>query len=402
LKRIGSGLALVVAFALGATVMRYYDTHRSTQQGTKATATAPVIPAGSPVHPLVANIHFDREPLWAYGFTDAPRPGDKALPQAPPSSVPRPNEDLTEQTRPRHVEGSSASYSLVQIRDLHHVIDWFPGDHPTMPEIIAHGPQAMGDQARGCGSCHLPNGRGRPENAPTGGLPAAYVIRQLEDFRHGLRYTADPRKPNTNTMIELARAMTDAEVKAAAAYFSSIVPPATPWVRVVESRTAPAVRYVGNLALPATAKGFEPIRGGIVEMPEDEELGDTLRSPHSGFVAYVPEGSIKKGEDLVVTGGMTIVGGKIVQGKTTACTTCHGQNLTGVVDTDVPPIAGRSPSYLIRQLWDIQQGTRNGAQAQLMKLVVANLTEEDLVAIAAYVASRPQSAPMTAAPHTTN
>jgi len=119
-------------------------------------------------------------------------------------------------------------------------------------------------------------------------------------------------------------------------------------------------------------------------------------------VAYVPPGSVKKGEDLVTTGGMKIVGGKIMQGKTTACGTCHGLNLTGVVGADVPPIAGRSPSYLVRQLWDIQQGTRNGSQAQLMKLVVANLTPEDLIAISAYVASRPQNAPQTAAPVATN
>ena len=104
-------------------------------------------------------------------------------------------------------------------------------------------------------------------------------------------------------------------------------------------------------------------------------------------MAYVPVGSIKKGEDLVTTGGMRIVGNRIVQGKTTACGTCHGINLMGVAD--VPPIAGRSPSYMVRQLWDMQQGTRNGPQAQLMKLVVANLTEDDMVAIAAYVASRP-------------
>jgi cytochrome c553 len=55
---------------------------------------------------------------------------------------------------------------------------------------------------------------------------------------------------------------------------------------------------------------------------------------------------------------------------------------------DMPPIAGRSPSYIVRQLWDIQQGTRHGASAQLMKLIVANLTEQDLVSIAAYVASQ--------------
>jgi len=403
LKRIGTFLVLIVGFALGAAVTRYYDRHLPAPEIAKGTKpAAPATPAEPTALVRVANINFDREPLWAYGFTDAPKPGDKAQPQAPPSSQPRPNEDLAEQTRLRQVEGSTASYSLVQIRDLHNVVDWFPGDHSKMTEIIEHGPGAMGDKARGCGSCHLPNGRGRPENAPVGGLPIAYFIRQIEDFRHGLRYTADPRKPNTNTMIDLAKAMTDDEVKAAAAYFSSITPPATPWVRVVESKTAPKVRYVGNLALPATEKGVEPLNGRIIEMPEDEELGDTLRSPRSGFVAYVPRGSIRRGEDLVTTGGMKIVGGKIVQGKTTACGTCHGLNLTGVVAADVPSIAGRSPSYLARQLWDIQQGTRNGAQAQLMKLVVANLTEDDLVAIAAYVASRPQSAPATAAPRATN
>jgi cytochrome c553 len=83
---------------------------------------------------------------------------------------------------------------------------------------------------------------------------------------------------------------------------------------------------------------------------------------------------------------MKIVGNQIVQGKTTACGTCHGLDLMGVAD--VPPIAGRSPSYIVRQLFDIQQGTRNGASAQLMKLVVANLTQEDFVSIASYVSSR--------------
>jgi cytochrome c553 len=336
---------------------------------------------------------------------DLPKPGDKAQPQAPPTNKPRPNQDLNEQTRGRQVDGSGASYSLVQIRDLHNVIDWFPTDHPTMTSIIQHGPASQGEIGRGCGGCHLPNGRGRPENAPPAGLPVAYFTRQIDDFRHGLRYTADPRKPNTNTMIDLAKAMSDAEIKEAAEYFASIKP-VEHWIRVVESPTSPKVRYVGNLAQAAKEggkpAGMEPIAGRIIELSEDEEQNETLRNPHSGWVAYVPPGSVKKGEDLVTTGGMKIVGGKIVQGKTTACGTCHGLNLTGVVGADVPPIAGRSPSYLVRQLWDIQQGTRNGSQAQLMKLVVANLTPDDLIAIASYVASRPQNAPQTAAPASTN
>jgi cytochrome c553 len=116
------------------------------------------------------------------------------------------------------------------------------------------------------------------------------------------------------------------------------------------------------------------------------EQAETLRSPRSGFVAYVPPGSIEKGKDLVTTGGMRVVGNQIVQGKTTPCVTCHGLDLMGVAD--VPPLAGRSPSYIARQMWDIQQGARNGASVQLMKIAIANLNTEDLVAVAAYVSSR--------------
>jgi cytochrome c553 len=185
-------------------------------------------------------------------------------------------------------------------------------------------------------------------------------------------------------MIELAKAMTDDEIKAAAEYFGSMK--WTPWVRVVETNLVPKTRIAGNLFLAADHKRTEPIAGRIIEVPENEEQAETYRNPHSGFVAYVPVGSIKKGQDLVATGGTKIIGDKIVPGRTTPCGLCHGPDLMGVAD--VPPIAGRSPSYLVRQIWDMQQGTRNGASALLMKLIVANLTEEDMVSIAAYVSSR--------------
>jgi cytochrome c553 len=110
-------------------------------------------------------------------------------------------------------------------------------------------------------------------------------------------------------------------------------------------------------------------------------------NPRSGFIAYVPTGSIRKGEDLVTTGGPALQGNSQAGRRTTLCSTCHGPDLMGLAD--IPPIAGRSPSYLVRQLWDIQQGTRHGEVAQVMKPVVANLTGEDLVAIAAYGSSRP-------------
>jgi cytochrome c553 len=200
-----------------------------------------------------------------------------------------------------------------------------------------------------------------------------------------LRHTADPRKPNTNTMIELARGMTDQEAEEAARYFAGMK--YVQWTRVVESDLVPKTRIVGNLFLPTSTELTEPIAGRIIEVPEDEEQTETVRNPHVGFVAYVPRGSIEKGKDLVTMGGMRIVNNTIIQGKTTACVTCHGLDLLGV--TDIPPIAGRSPSYIVRQMWDIQQGARNGAAVQLMKMAIARLTPEDLVSVAAYVSSRP-------------
>src|ERR1051325_6873368 len=152
-----------------------------------------------------------REPIWAYGFLTPPAWDDKAAPpQNPPARVIRDNEDRDDQLRPRRVDGSAATYSLVDIRDGHNVIDWFPGDHPApMPDVIAHGPKKLADISRGCGSCHLPNGKGRPENAQPGGLPYAYIVRQLQDFRLGFRRSADWRKANTPTMIILAMSMRD-------------------------------------------------------------------------------------------------------------------------------------------------------------------------------------------------
>ena len=117
-----------------------------------------------------------------------------------------------------------------------------------MPDVIKYGPASMGEQKRGCGSCHLPNGQGRPENASPAGLPVAYFMRQIQDFRNGLRKTADPRKPNTFTMIDLAKGMTDEEMKQSANYFAAIN--YKPWTRVVETDLVPKTRIVGNLFLP--------------------------------------------------------------------------------------------------------------------------------------------------------
>jgi cytochrome c553 len=132
----------------------------------------------------------------------------------------------------------------------------------------------------------------------------------------------------------------------------------------------------GNKRLVHPNGGTEPLGNKIIEVPEDEEVV-VYRDPSSGFVAYVPKGSIERGKALVTTGG---------DGKTVRCAICHGQTLRGGGD-EAPPIAGHHPNYIVRQLWNFQSGDRAGLNAEQMLKVVEKLSPDDMLAIAAYVAS---------------
>lgn len=274
-------------------------------------------------------------------------------------------------TEPVKLPGSPRTFTRAQVRDGFGPADWFPEDHPAMPDIVAKGRKP---EIRACGLCHYPNGKGRPENSGVSGLPVAYFVQQLNDFRTGVRQSAEPRKTNTQGMIAIAKAMTDDEIKAAAEYFGSMK--WTPWIRVVETVNVPKTRIQGGMYLRLEGNETEPLGMRIVETPENVEHTEAFRDPHSGFIAYAPVGSVKKGEALVTTGG---------NGKTVRCGVCHGEDLKG--SGPVPGIAGRSPSYMVRQMYDMQVGARHGLWTELMKPVVAKLTDEDFVAIAAYVSS---------------
>lgn len=266
--------------------------------------------------------------------------------------------------QPKHVPGSDKSYTRAQIDDLFNAPDWFPNMHPPMPQVVAHG---NGTTVRACASCHLPTGTGHDESAYVAGLPASYTERQMADYKSGARI-------GSGTMTTMAKVITDDEVRAAAAYFSSLKP--RPWIRVVETDTVPKT-FVGkgNKRLAHPDGGTEPIGNRIIEIPEDEEIV-LNRDPRSGFVAYVPKDSIAKGETLVTTGSA---------GKTLACSICHDKDLKGL--GEVPGIAGRHPNYIVRQLFSIQNGERSGTSAALMHQVVEKLSVNDMLDIAAYVAS---------------
>jgi len=296
--------------------------------------------------PLAAPAVAGERPEWAFGPEQpAPRrPDDGKLLQAP---------------------GSAKFYTQAQIDDPMHPPDWFPDEHPPMPRVAAQG---NGTTVRACIGCHLSNGHGHPENSRLPGATAAYLTRQLADFRSGARAGV------AATMINIAKGMTEDEIRTATEYFAGLK--VLRWTRVVEADTVPKTYFRGNRRLQLAEGGSEPIGERIIEVPEDPAR-NALRDPHSGNISYVPVGSLARGAALVATGG---------SGKTIACGICHGPTLKGL--GDVPGIAGQSPLTMARQLYYMQTGERNGAMAALMKAVVAKLGADDMLAISAYVASR--------------
>jgi cytochrome c553 len=318
-------------------------------------ACASVVAAFAQDQPEKATIveELGPPPSWAF-VVNPPASGSDAAKQSADNA-------------PRHVSGSTAAFTPAQIGDLYAAVDWHPQGHPAMPEVVAHGHKP---ELFACGFCHLPNGQGRPENASLAGLPAKYIVQQMTDFRDGHRKSSEPRQGPVSYMVSLASRANDAEVRLAAEYFSTLKPKV--WIRVVERNSVPRTRVAGWMLVPTV--GSEPISNRIIETAVNLEQTE-LRNDTSGFIAYVPVGSIAKGKVLVTAGGP----------KTIPCSICHGNDLRG--NHDVPSIAGRSPSYIVRQHYDIRSGSRAGKNIALMKPTVAKLTLDDMISIAAYTSS---------------
>jgi len=315
-------------------------------------AAAWQIPAAQ--NPVGTKALREPPPYWAYALNP---------PATAPAAAQTPDPTL------RHVPGSEAAFTVEQTRNFFSPPDWHPAEHPAMPEIVSHG---RAPDVFACGYCHLPNGEGRPENSSLAGLPVPYMVQQLADFKSGLRKSSEPKHGPTAAMIAYETKATGKEIQAAAEYFSALKP--KPWIRVVETDVVPTTHVAGWMLVPSGGAAMEPIGARIIETPENLERTE-LRDDRSGFIAYVPVGSIKKGEALA----------NGTSSKTLRCATCHGPGLRG--QGKIPALAGRSPSYIVRQLYDIQSGARTGAAVHVMKPVVIKMTIDEMEALAAYTAS---------------
>src|SRR5208282_1320624 len=145
----------------------------------------------------------------------------------------------------------------------------------------------------------------------------------------------------------------NADARVAANWFASLKPKV--WFRVVETTRVPQSRVTADhlrVNLPGT--GTELLGERIIEMAEDADRAID-RDPRSGFVSYVPPGSIAKGK-MLAKGG--------VEGRSIACMTCHGPKLAG-----------------------FRGSTRTGPVAEPMRAAAAKLTDADILALSAYLVS---------------
>lgn len=270
------------------------------------------------------------------------------------------------------VPNSRRQFTLAKLRDYFAAPDWHPQSHTAAPAVVMSGRKP---DVLACGFCHLPDGAGRPENAALAGLSDKYIVEQLAAFASGARRTAWTGTPYlpTTLMTKVAAAATPSEVASAAAYFSSLRLRA-PRAKVIETERIPRLDSFAWIHSAAVGGGQESLGMRLIEVPADLERHE-LRDSRVEYVAYVPPGSVTRGRLLATDGTI----------ETPACTTCHGRDLRGV--GDVPPIAGRSPTYLLRQLVAFRTGVRSSPAGAPMVAAVATLTLDEMIGAAAYAAS---------------
>jgi cytochrome c553 len=282
----------------------------------------------------VAGYAAENSLQWAYPFE--PPPG-APNPDAPAAGGPRVNQALI-----------ATTYTGL----------------PRMPEIVAKGKPLP------CMQCHLANGGSHPESAAIAGMPVNYIIEQVHAFRDGQR-----KDVRTGRMVQAAKLATEKEIREAAEYYAAIGPDRQKWVRTVvgdEVPKGPIQFGGGGFRYHAPDGGMEPLPPNmVIETADKDELVRARDQIDGGFVQYVHAEDMALGEKVAADG---------------KCGTCHGADFKG--KGDVPRLANQHSVYLIRQLKDMQIGARTDKNVAVMKPIVDKLSDKEIVAVSAYLASK--------------
>jgi len=302
--------------------------------------------------------------------------------------------------------------------------------------LVSAAQAATGDAAAGkakaavCGACHGANGISATGLYPNlAGQNDAYIIKQLTDFKSGVR--------TDMMMAPMAANLSEQDMADLAAYFSGLSrtgedtaiasddttapaanTPAAAAVEVVSSTPASAI-YAGNVqagkdksAMCASCHGAtgisvismypnlagqsanylakqladfksgdrkDPVMAGMVAALTPEDMDD--------LAAYFAVQSAKAGTgEGNNTGKKLYFGGDIAKG-VTACIACHGVNGKGMKQAGFPSIAGQNKDYLKKQLNNFRDASRGNDNNSVMRNIAIKLSDADVEALSEYMSS---------------
>ncbi|MGV2290093.1 c-type cytochrome [Trinickia sp. YCB016] len=137
--------------------------------------------------------------------------------------------------------------------------------------------------------------------------------------------------------------------------------------------------------------------------------------PMNYLLAYLPDAYLKQIADYFASqrppfpqlGAPTVDAATLEHGKSLAtggeqtrgvpaCASCHGAALTGMAPA-IPGLLGLHADYLSAQLGAFRYGTRHAASPDCMHEIATRLSDRDITAIAAWLASLPAPANPTPA-----
>jgi len=151
--------------------------------------------------------------------------------------------------------------------------------------------------------------------------------------------------------------------------------------------------YNQLLAFKNGRRKYPPMNYLLEYLPDPylKDIADYFASQHPPLPPVVPSAVspdvLRHGEDLVTHGDAAR--------QIPACASCHGPTLTGM-EPAIPGLLGLRPTYISAQLGAWRYGTRTAKSPDCMQIVAGHLTEADVTAVAAYLATR--TAPGNAAP----
>ncbi len=156
--------------------------------------------------------------------------------------------------------------------------------------------------------------------------------------------------------------------------------PAPAFPKLAGQNEAYIVKQIKDFKANSTRKN--DIMLGMSAALSDEDAAD--------IGAYFQSQSVTQAaifDESKIAAGREIYKGGDLQAGIPACQACHGPTGGGTAGIGYPQLGGQYTAYTLLQLKAFKDGSRTNDDKQLMRSIVEKMSDEDMVAVANYIAS---------------